>query len=451
MAKGSPEQGGRGLWYMLPAIAIVILAFALAAPFVTAPPPRQIVLAAASKDSPYYLLADRYREVLQKQFGITLTIKETTGSADNLKQLSATPPSVDAAIVQGGLANAVTAPGIQSLGRVMYEPVWVFRNGQFSFTRLAELKGRKVLIGPAGGGTAQIATKLLAANGITAENTTLINMELPDYVDALGSGAADAGFLVLGPRARTIARLFAEPRVAVVGLEEADSYVERFPFLSRLELKRGIVDFGRDVPPRDTALLTTTAAVVVRHDIHPALAGALTQAMIAVHGGPGIDAGGEAPLLEPGGLFPIRVDREFVLAPAAQQTYTSGPRFLERNLPFWFAALLNGLLIMIVPMIGVLLPVMRFAPALYGWHARRRILRWYKELKKVEWDIGPQTSREDIVHKLAQIDRIESLINSLPVPLGYANMFYDLRQHIEVVRRRLASVSTGQTLAKQES
>jgi TRAP-type uncharacterized transport system substrate-binding protein len=448
---GTPEQSGRSLWYILPLVVLVIGAFALALPFVSAPPPRQFVLAAASKGSPYYDLAERYRVVLAKR-GVTAEIKETAGSADNLKQLTATQPTADAAIVQGGIANAVTTPGVEALGRVMYEPVWVFRNTNVSFSRLAELKGRKVLVGPAGSGTAQVALKLLSANGVTAENTSIINMELPDYVDALATGAADAGFLVLGPKARTVARLFAEPRVALVGLDEVNSYVERFPFLSRIELKRGIVDFARDVPPHDTPLITTTAAVVVRKTMHPALVGILTQAMMEVHGAPSVDQNGEAPLLEPSGLFPIRTEREFATSPAAQRTYTSGPRFLEQFFPFWIAALLNGLLIMIVPMIGVLLPVVRFAPAIYGWHARRRILRWYKELKRVEWDIKPGTSAEEIARKQAQIDRIEGLVNELPVPLGFANMFYDLRQHIDVVRRRLQALGHPQAgPAKLES
>ena len=54
------------------------------------------------------------------------------------------------------------------------------------------LKGKRILVGPKGGGTHALALRLLAANGITAETATLINHELPDYVDILGKGEADA-------------------------------------------------------------------------------------------------------------------------------------------------------------------------------------------------------------------------------------------------------------------
>jgi TRAP-type uncharacterized transport system substrate-binding protein len=58
---------------------------------------------------------------------------------------------------------------------------------------MSDLKGKHVLVGPAGGGTNQLAMQLLAASGVTRETASLINMELPDYVDALGRGKADAG------------------------------------------------------------------------------------------------------------------------------------------------------------------------------------------------------------------------------------------------------------------
>ena len=437
MAMKSAPRTRRNLAIAVPALLLIALAFVIALPFAQAPPPRTIVIATATKGSPYYQLAVRYGEELARH-GIKLDIRETQGSAENLALLKASPPGVDAAILQGGLANANSAPEIESLGRVMYEPVWLFRSGGASVTRIVDLKGKRVLVGPAGSGTSLDALMLLAANGITAENATLINSDLPSYVEALGTGTADAGFLVLGPAATTIKRLFADPRVAIVPIAEADAYAQRFPFLSHVDLKEGIVDFGRNVPPQNTPLLTTTAAVVIRKSIHPALASLLTQVMIAVHTAPSFNADGTVPLLEPMGVFPIRTDRELVMSEAARRAYMTGPTFLERVFPFWIAAMLNGFAVLIIPTLGVLVPVSRVAPALYKWHSRRRILRWYKQLKLVESDITSDISAAEVERKQARIDEIETTINEMAVPLGYANMLYDLRQHIEVVRRRLA-------------
>ncbi|MFX8680926.1 hypothetical protein ABTM69_19965, partial [Acinetobacter baumannii] len=91
---------------------------------------------------------------------------------------------------------------------------------------------------------------------------TLVNAELPTYPETLEANGADAGFLVLAPEARTIKRLFDSPHARLVSLPQADAYAQRFPFLSRTELKQGVVDFARNVPGVDSQVLSTTAAVV---------------------------------------------------------------------------------------------------------------------------------------------------------------------------------------------
>ena len=182
----------------------------------------------------------------------------------NLKALSNPASGVHAGFVQGGLASSKDTPGLLSVGRVAYEPLWVFYTGSDRLERLTDLKGKRILVGPAGGGTSGLALRLLAANGITAETAKLINRELPDYVDLLAKGEADAGFLVLAPEARTIQRLLRTPNVRLMSFANADAYTQRFPFLSRLVLRQGVVDFAANIPPADTTLIATTAAVLVR-------------------------------------------------------------------------------------------------------------------------------------------------------------------------------------------
>ena len=183
---------------------------------------------------------------------------------------------------------------------------------------------------------------------------------------------------MLAPEARTIRRLMASPKARLMHMAQADAYVQRLPFLSRLELKQGVVDLARNVPPEDTVMLATTAALVVRDELHPALANLLTQAAIAVHGQPVLDANGEAGILRRAGVFPIAEDQEFPLSPDAARVYKSGAPFLQRYLPFWLATLADRLVILLLPAIGILIPALRFAPALYTWRIRRRIVAWYR-------------------------------------------------------------------------
>jgi TRAP transporter TAXI family solute receptor len=423
-----------------PAIGLVAAAFLVTSRFVTPAPPHKMVIAAANKGSPYYRWAEEYQKNLA-QSGITLEIKATSGSLENLRLLNDDRSGVQLGFVQGGIATTRDGPQLRSLGRVIYEPIWVFYRGETKIDRLTDLKGKRVLVGPSGGGTNQLAIRLLAANGVTADTASLIAMELPDYVEAFESDKADAGFLVLGPEARTVERLLNSPSVRLLSMSQADAYAQRFPFLSRLDLKEGVVDFGRDIPSSDTTMVATMAGVLIRDDLHSALANLMTQALIDVHSKPVINADGEAAIFGRSAEFPVAADPEFPLADEARRVYRSGPPFLQRYLPFWLATLSDRMAVLLVPIIGLAIPLMRFAPELYTWRVRRGIVRWYGELKKVEDGVRADASAEQVAHAAAEIDRIEASVNTITLPLGFTNQLYDLLQHIEVVRRRLAALS----------
>lgn len=425
---------------VVPALLLVAAAFWATSKFLTPPPPKKMVIGAATKGSPYYEAALRYAKFFADN-GVELEVRETRGSLNNLALLKEPDSGVDAAFVQGGLATPADNAALSSLGRIFYEPVWIFLRGELTITRLTDLKGKRVLVGPEGSGTEAVALRLLKASGITKETATLVNSELPDYVEAFAGGNVDAGFLVLGPQARTVQRLFASPHARLMSLSQADAYAQRFPFLSRIDLKQGVVDFANNLPAGDTQMLSTTAAVVIRRDLHPALASLLTQAIVAVHSQPRLEAGGEAGILHRAGAFPIGEDQEYPMSPDAQLIYKSGTPFLQRFLPFWLATIAQRLIVFLLPAIGILLPTLRFAPVIYTWRVRRRIVYWYRELKRVESrTVATPTA---VAAGLDEIDRIEEAVNRIPVPLAFANQLYDLRQHIDVVRRKLQAMPRG--------
>jgi TRAP-type uncharacterized transport system substrate-binding protein len=431
---------GRKFWISMGAAFVLVTAgFFLTLQFVDPAPPKKVVIAAAGKDTPYYRLAAQYQRYFAEN-GVNLEIKETTASFENLKLLTDAKSGVDIGILQGGIASNKDAPDLRSMGRVSYEPLWVFYRGSEPITRLSELKGKRILVGPTGGGTHHLAMRLLAASGITNENATLVPMHLPNYVEAFETAKADAGFLVLGADANTVQRLFQMPGVQLMSFAQADGYSQRFPFLSRLDLKQGVVDFGRNIPAEDTALVATKTALVVRDSLHPAITSLLAEAVLVVHGAPEFDPAGEAKLFQRVGDFPIIADPEFVLADDARRVYKSGPRFLQRYLPFWLATLLERMTIMLVPLVGLLIPAMRITPSIYPWLVRRRIMHWYRELRSVEASLTEAATPEQLSQKLSDLDRIDEGVRTTQIPQNFADQFYQLRAHIDVVRRRVAVI-----------
>jgi TRAP-type uncharacterized transport system substrate-binding protein len=432
----------------VPVLIVIFGAVWLALRFADPPPPSTFVVSAAMAGSPYHRFAELYRPAFARN-GVKLEVRESGGSSDNLKALLDPKSGVHAAFVQGGLASAKDTPGVVSIGRVAYEPLWLFHTAGTKIGRLSDLKGKRILVGPAGSGTSGLALRLLAANGVTAETATLVNSQLPDYVAKLGNGEADAGFLVLAAEARTIQRLLRQPGVQLMSFANAEAYIQRFPFLTRLVLREGVVDFAANLPPADTVLLATTAAVLVREDAHRALVSLLAQAVQEVHGAPAVDARGDAQLFQRAGEFPMAGDPEFPFSEEARRVYRSGPPFLQRYVPFWVAATIDRLIVSLVVLLPILIPLVRFAPQIYSWRVRRRIVYWYGALKQLEASARRATSPEARAENLVELDRIEAAVDDIPVPLAFSDKLYELRQHIEGVRRRLTAGLAPAALAAE--
>ena len=144
-------------------------------------------------------------------------------------------------------------------------------------------------------------------------------------------------------------------------------------------------------------------------------------------------------LFQRAGEFPMPSDPEFAMSEEAKRVYRSGPPFLQRYVPFWVATMIDRLLVSMVVLLPIFIPLVRFAPQIYNWSVRRRIMHWYGALKRLEASARGAPSEAERADRLRELDRIEAAVDNIPVPLGFADQLYQLREHIELARRRLAS------------
>ena len=300
-------------------------------------PPTRIVLSTGGQSGAYYAFAKRYEKVLDRA-GIKLDIKTSAGSIENLKRLQDERSGVDAAFLQGGIASTKTAPTLQSVGRLFHEPLWIFYRGNETLDRLSQLAGKRLAIGPEGSGTRQLALQVLEPSGVSAASATFLPLGGAEATKALEEGAADVLFTVAAPEAPQVQSLLRAPGVRVLSLAQAEAYVRLFPFLTRLVLPQGVVDLVRNIPAADVVLLAPAAVLVVREDMHPALASLLAQAASDVHQSPSLFARASE--------FPKAVDPEFAVADSAARFYKNGPPFLQRYLPFWLANFVERMIVL---------------------------------------------------------------------------------------------------------
>ncbi len=421
--------GRRGLWLTLGAtIATVAAAFAVALYFVEPAPPKTIVMSTGTPDSGYQMFGLRYREMLARD-GVTIELRTSAGSQENLGRLMDEESGVDVGFFQGGSGYGANAPNVVSLGAIYYEPLWIFYRGA-EIRDLAGLKGKKVAIGPAQSGTHALALQLLAVNGVALPPTELLPIGDHQANEMLVRGEIDAVFMVAPPESPLIAQLASAPGVRLLSLELAEAYTRRFPFLTKVILPQGVFDFINKVPARDVTLVSPTANLLAKRDLHPALAYLLMRAATRIHGG--------SALLNKAGEFPAPLDADFPMSEEAARYYKSGPPFLQRYLPYWAAVLVDRLWIALLPLIAVILPLVRLLPPAYRWRVRSRIYRRYAQLKEVELELEENPTREKLKELLERLDQIERAVSRIRTPLAYADNLYAFRQNVNLVRQRVA-------------
>jgi len=426
-----------GIWGL--AAVVTVLGFVLAYQYVDPAPPEHISIGTGGSHGAYYQFAQQYAERLAVD-GVTLVVRETAGSAQNLGLLqTAGGAGVDVSFVQGGMTGREPPPGLVSLAALYFEPLWVFYRDALPVETLGDLAGRRLALGPVGSGTRVLAEQLLVANGVEATDTALLSAGGMEAAGALERGEVDAVFVVAGQRSAVVQRLLEAAHVLPLSFARADAYTGHFRFLSKLVLPRGAVDLARNLPAQDVVLLAPTANLVARSDLHPALVDLLLQVTHAVHGRGGV--------FEDPGEFPSARHVELPLSPEAQRYFRSGPPLLRRYLPFWAATWVERLKVMLVPFVALLIPLLRFTPPVYRWRVRSRIYRWYRLLLELETRLDHDRDPAAIDRYRRELDLLEQDVSRVTVPLSYADELYDLRFHIGLVRERVQRAAKVGTAA----
>ncbi|MBK9168338.1 MAG: ABC transporter substrate-binding protein [Bryobacterales bacterium] len=421
-----PPRDLPGILLWLGIAAVVIGAFTLAWRSVEPPPPRKIRIAAGAPGGSYHAFALRYAEWIARE-GIELEVVATAGAVENLELLES--GAVKLAFHQGGAASG-SHQGLQTLGSVFFEPLWVFHRTRIPVTALYDLRGRRIACGPDGSGTQRLAMRLLEMNGIDSASATLLILTPADAEAALLSGEADAAMFVSGADAAFIRRLLGSDEVSLMDFGRSLAYQRRFHFLSRVTLPEGGIDLARNLPPGEKTLLAPAASLVAREDLHPALPPLLMQALVAVHE--------RGDLFTPAGRFPSDSHAEFPMNRQARRFLRSGPGLLYQYLPYWAASAVDRLKILLLPLITLLIPLGRAAPHIYRWRVRSRIYRWYKVLRQVD------TEREtNIARSLERLGSVERELDQISVPPSYGEELYNLRMHADRLRARLEAKEPG--------
>lgn len=402
-------------------------------------PPRHVTLATGPTGSAYAQFGKQYAAAL-KANGITVELKPTSGSSENLQLLRS--GGADVGFVRGGSADPVAdeEAGLNSLGSLFFEPIWLFYRADTAqkidrktgtLTSLTQLRGLRVNVDMPGSGLPEIMERLFKANRLGPDDVLLSNLEQAAAAEALQAGLLDAIVLSSAPQSPQVQRLLRAPDIKLMDFGQADAYTRRFPFLSAVTLPRGVVDLSKDLPPHDVSLLAATTSLLSREQTHPALRQLFAQSAQTVHS----DAGWFNRARD----FPNTRTSELPVSPEGDRAINGTPPFWQRYLPFWASNLVERMWLVLGGLLVLMLPLSRVIPPLYQFRVRRRVFRWYARLRDIEGKVDARQGERDPL--LKELDELDRVVNKVAVPLSYADELYALRNNIYAVRRRVLAGS----------
>ena len=231
---------------------IVGIGFYIAYQFVEPAPPTKIVITTGSESGAYYQFANRYAAILARN-GITLEVRTSAGSLENLERLKNDEAQVG--FVQGGVVELPDDPDGEDDSGLLVAGQRLLRAG------LGFLSWRKALRSPdrsAGqahrhrpGGLRCAPAGAATAGAPTRSSPATIWCRCPacKAAEELQQGRIDAAFIIAAENAPVVQVLLRSPGVKVMSFAQADAYQRRFPFLSKLTLPQGVADLVRDYPP----------------------------------------------------------------------------------------------------------------------------------------------------------------------------------------------------------
>ncbi len=349
---------GRGSLTQVLATVLCIAGISwLALEYFVPSPPSSIAIATGGKGTTFEYFGERYRQRFARA-GVRLDLRETAGALENLRLLQDPNSGVHIAFVTGGISDSGQAPELLSMGLIFNVPFWIFYPSDESPDGLSQLKGKRIAVGPEGSGARYTAERILSKVNINSKTATLLPFAGDAAVDALNEGKVDAALIAGGSDAPAVGSLLANPRVRLMNFSTAEAFTRIFPDLVHLVLPKGVIEIDPPNPPNDVTLVGTTAKVLIRDDVHPAIVQLLARTMKEEHAVPG--------LFQRSGEFPAIDDPEYPVAQIAVDYYKNGPSLLPKYLPFWMTIYAQRIIAFLVATLAIFFRCLVLRPGCTG-------------------------------------------------------------------------------------
>jgi len=418
-----------------PILAVLLVALLGVWWYADPPPPRHVVMATGQPGGSYDVLGKKYAAFFDKK-GITLELLPTKGAEENVAHLVDRKDPIQAAFVQAGAFNPHEVTGVESLGTISYDPIWLFYRGpEIKVDDFQAIKARasfflnsRMSVGLKGSGTHAQAMHILKANGFE-EGAHFLNLSSTQSVEALQKGEIDAAFIVDAYEALNVQKLLKDPSLHLVAFDRAEAYARLLPYMQILDVPAGAFSLARNFPSRDIKLMASTTNLLIDDRMHPALQFLFLEAAREING--------KASFFADSGEFPSFKNTGLPQSSVALHYEKNGSPLLMLYFPFWLAELINRLIFVLLPFCAVAYPVLLTLPGYRNKRMKRKIDKLYGTLKSYERELTENFLPEVKDEYLRKLDLLEYQALQLEVFQSMSSDYYALRSSIDYVRNCL--------------
>lgn len=211
----------------------------------------ELRIGTASQGGAFYPVGQAISTLVSKYANDTTMVPIVTqGSVENPRLVNS--GEVDVGITNNNLsvlANKGVGPykkagamELRSLGSLHFSVLHMMTLADSSINSVADLKGKRIAVGPAGGGTIPFLTQVLGLEGLTMDDITPSFLSYGDGFSQLADGNVDAAFALSGYPAGAVMQAQANKKLKFIPLTEGqvETALGKYP------------NYNKVVVPKDT-------------------------------------------------------------------------------------------------------------------------------------------------------------------------------------------------------
>ena len=236
----------------------LLAAFSLSVISAQAQSKKPMTLATATIGGAFYPVGQAMSTVINKYVSsISMTPEVTNGAVEN-------PRLVGDGNTDFGITNANTAyfalngdkpynkkiENLAAIGNLHPSVFQIVVLGKSKINSIADLKGKKVAVGPAGGGTLPILQSVLEEYGMKMDDIKANYLPYSDGFTQLGDGNLDAAIAMGGYPMAAVTEIGTTQKIRLIVPEpdKFSSLLKKYPYYSRIVIPKEVYKQEVDIP-----------------------------------------------------------------------------------------------------------------------------------------------------------------------------------------------------------